>query len=106
MNNNRFDYGDALVSLHPNQNWSVIGLDYSSLVWNDTLIPAPTEEKLKSEIAKLQKEYRSEEYKLLRKAEYPDIAEYIDGVVKGDQSQIDNYILKCINVKKKYPKSQ
>jgi hypothetical protein len=39
-----------------------------------------------------------------RKAEYPSIENYIDGVVKGDQTQIDNYITECLAVKAKYPK--
>jgi hypothetical protein len=39
-----------------------------------------------------------------RKNEYPPIEDYIDGVVKGDQSQIDEYIQKCLEVKAKYPK--
>jgi len=36
--------------------------------------------------------------------EYPPITDYIDGVVKGDQAQIDTYIKKCLAVKQKYPK--
>ena len=39
-----------------------------------------------------------------RAAEYPQITDYIDGVVKGDQVQIDKYIADCIAVKAKYPK--
>jgi hypothetical protein len=39
-----------------------------------------------------------------RKNEYPPITEYLDGVVKGDQEQIDNYISECLAVKAKYPK--
>jgi Fic family protein len=39
-----------------------------------------------------------------RIAEYPPITEYIDGVVKGDQAQIDKYIADCLAVKAKYPK--
>ena len=35
---------------------------------------------------------------------YPDIAVYLDGVVKGDQAQIDAYIAACLAVKAKYPK--
>jgi len=30
--------------------------------------------------------------------------DYIDGVVKGDQAQIDKYIADCLAVKAKYPK--
>jgi hypothetical protein len=40
----------------------------------------------------------------LRKSEYPPITDYIDGVVKGDQAQIDAYIAACQAVKAKYPK--
>jgi len=39
-----------------------------------------------------------------RAAEYPPMADYIDGVVKGDQAQIDAYIAACLAVKAKYPK--
>ena len=39
-----------------------------------------------------------------RAAEYPNITDYIDGVVKGDQAQIDKYIADCLAVKTKYPK--
>ena len=39
-----------------------------------------------------------------RKNEYPPIEDYIDGVVKGDQTQINEYIQKCLEVKAKYPK--
>jgi hypothetical protein len=39
-----------------------------------------------------------------RAAEYPSITDYIDGVVKGDQAQIDKYIADCLAVKAKYPK--
>jgi len=39
-----------------------------------------------------------------RAAEFPPITDYIDGVVKGDQAQIDKYIADCQAVKAKYPK--
>lgn len=44
------------------------------------------------------------QYQRDRKQEYPPIEDYIDGVVKGDQDQIDEYIQKCLAVKAKYPK--
>jgi len=43
-------------------------------------------------------------YKVERAKEYPPITDYIDGVVKGDQAQIDKYIADCFAVKAKYPK--
>lgn len=48
----------------------------------------------------------STEYKFLRASEYPPITEYLDGIVKGDQQQIDNYISKCLAIKAKYPKPE
>lgn len=43
-------------------------------------------------------------YKAKRQAEYPPITDYLDGVVKGNQAQIDKYIAGCLAVKTKYPK--
>jgi hypothetical protein len=43
-------------------------------------------------------------YKYARAREYPNMVDYIDGVVKGDQAQIDKYIADCLAVKAKYPK--
>jgi hypothetical protein len=44
-------------------------------------------------------------YKAKRASEYPPITDYLDGVVKGDQTQIDKYIADCLAVKTKYPKA-
>jgi hypothetical protein len=43
-------------------------------------------------------------YAQKRAAEYPPMTDYLDGVVKGDQLQIDAYIAACLAVKAKYPK--
>jgi hypothetical protein len=39
-----------------------------------------------------------------RASEYPPITDYIDGVVKSDQAQIDKYITDCLAVKARHPK--
>ena len=39
-----------------------------------------------------------------RANEYPDFKEYLDGIVKGDDAQIQKYINDCLAVKAKYPK--
>ena len=39
-----------------------------------------------------------------RAAEYPPFTDYLDGIVKGDQTQIQAYIDACQSVKIKYPK--
>jgi hypothetical protein len=41
-----------------------------------------------------------------RQAEYPPYSDYLDGVVKNDQAQIDAYIAACQAVKTKYPKPE
>ena len=39
-----------------------------------------------------------------RQAEYPPMTDYLDGVVKVDQAQVQAYIDACLAVKAKYPK--
>jgi hypothetical protein len=48
--------------------------------------------------------FNARAYIAKRATEYPNPAEYLDGVVKGDQAQIDKYIADCLAVKAKYPK--
>ena len=43
-------------------------------------------------------------YAQMRAAEYPDFRDYLDGIVKADQEQLDAYISACRTVKLKYPK--
>ena len=43
-------------------------------------------------------------YAQKRSSEYPPMADYLDGMVKGDQAQIQSYIDACLAVKTKYPK--
>jgi len=72
-------------------------IDDASIVVDDGM-PSARREKTRSEI-------ESElSYATKRKAEYPPVTDYIDGVVKGDQSQIDAYVAACQAVKAKYPK--
>ena len=47
-----------------------------------------------------------DQYKYDRASAYPPITDYLDGVVKGDQAQIDAYIAACQAVKAKYPKGE
>ena len=45
-----------------------------------------------------------EAYIAKRQAEYPPFTDYLDGIAKGDQAQINKYIADCQAVKAKYPK--
>jgi hypothetical protein len=49
---------------------------------------------------------QSQTYKAKRQAEYPPITDYLDGIVKGDEAQIQSYIDACNAVKNKYPKPE
>jgi hypothetical protein len=46
----------------------------------------------------------SKAYIAKRQAEYPPFTDYLDGIAKGDQAQIDKYIADCQAVKSRYPK--
>lgn len=98
-----FGITDALLSLRPGSEWILNGDEYAGLQWLSDSEP-PTEDELLEEAQRLQQEYDALEYQRLRAAEYPDFREYLDGVVKGDQSQVDQYISDCLAVKEKYPK--
>ncbi len=43
-------------------------------------------------------------YDKKRVRKYPDFRDYLDGIVKGDQAQVQAYIDACLAVKAKYPK--
>ena len=45
-----------------------------------------------------------EAYKYQRAKEYPPMTDYLDGIVKGDNAQVQAYIDACNAVKNKYPK--
>ena len=62
-----------------------------------------TDDNVVAEWIKAQDE-ASKTYSDKRKESYPPATDYLDGVVKGDQVQIDKYIADCLAVKDKYPK--
>lgn len=68
--------------------------------------PFPTEQELEVAAQQQAALNAASEYGRKRAFEYPNFLEYIDGVVKGDQAQIDAYIAACRAVKDKYPKPE
>lgn len=104
--NKTFGITDALLSLASGAEWVLNGDDLSGLEWLDGAIARPTDLAILQEIDRLQKEYDALEYQRLRADEYPDFKDYLDGVVKDDQAQIDAYIAACQAVKDKYPKPE
>lgn len=67
-------------------------------------VTKPTKSEFDAKLAELISAWEGKEYQRKRAAEYPDFREYLDGIVKGDQAQIDAYIAACQAVKAKYPK--
>ena len=102
--NRTFGIVDALQTITPGAQWVLSGEEYSGLEWLDENQQQPTEEAIIAEVARLQAEYDALEYQRLRKPEYPPIEDYIDGIVKGDEAQVQAYIDACLAVKEKYPK--
>ena len=98
----------ALVNLRPGAKFNCTFNDNSNvptkLEWLSPEFSVPTQEEIDTEISRLQTEYDALEYRRARALEYPPITEYLDGVVKGDQEQIQAYIDACLAVKAKYPK--
>jgi hypothetical protein len=92
---------DALSSLRPKAEWTVRG---NKIEWLDKIQVQPTQAEIDAEVVRLQAEYDAQDYARKRKAEYPDIYDYMDGIVKNDQAQIDKYIADAQAVKSKYPK--
>jgi hypothetical protein len=74
------------------------------LHWDAKLGPQPTQEQLDAAWAAKVTADAAIAYKAKRAAEYPDFRDYLDGIVKGDQAQIQAYIAACQAVKAKYPK--
>ena len=84
---------EAIYKLYPNVKYINNEIAYDA---NDNVV-AIDEPLVQIEIDKVA-------YIARRQAEYPDFKEYLDGIVKGDQAQIDKYIADCQAVKLKYPK--
>jgi hypothetical protein len=98
------DFTDALISLAPNSVWAISGNDYSTLEWHSDDVQKPSLKEIKAELDRLIVEQELTAYKAQRSAHYPDPAEYLDGIVKGDLEQVQGYIEKCLAVKAMFPK--
>lgn len=106
MTMRHFGITDALVSLAPGAQWTLSGDSLDGLTWLSEDIERPLDSEIDTEVTRLQAEYDALEYQRLRAAEYPDFKEYLDGIVKGNQEQVDKYIADCLAVKEKYPKPE
>ena len=73
-------------------------------VWLPQCTPITDEEADTIRVAEQAASFAALTYAQKRQSEYPPMTDYLDGVAKGDQAQIDKYIADCLAVKAKYPK--
>ena len=98
---NQITKSTAILSLVPNAEF----VNREGVIeWHNPSTAPVSDEQIDQELIRLQQQYELDSYKRNRLAEYPPITDYIDGVVKGDQTQINAYIAACQAVKAKYPK--
>ena len=71
--------------------------------WNLDILK-PTIAQLDAYEAQANEVEKLNQVKANRSKEYPDFREYLDGIVKGDNVQVQKYINDCLAVKAKYPK--
>ena len=100
----KINIAQSVLAIKSDAQVSVSGNDINTLEWHDNNPTNITNQQILSKQSELQAEYDLKEYQRDRANEYPDFREYLDGIVKGDQAQIDKYIADCLAVKAKYPK--
>ena len=93
----------SILAINPNAQVSVNAEDINQITWHNGTQPIPANIILAKQ-QELIAEYNSKEYQRQRAKEYPDFKEYLDGIVKGDDAQVQKYINDCLAVKAKYPK--
>jgi hypothetical protein len=93
----------AILNLVPGAAFSLVGDDLADIDWQDDR-DMPSEADILAEVERCWQDWHNTEYQRLRKPEYPPIEDYLDGVVKNDQAQIDAYVAACQAVKDQYPK--
>jgi hypothetical protein len=101
--NGKIALGKAIKAINADAKYTYLGDDIDTIEWLNDTAPVSKEDILAKQ-AELQAEYDAQDYARKRKVEYPDIYDYIDGIVKSDQAQIDKYIADCQAVKDKYSK--
>lgn len=87
------NYAIELITLYP----TIVNID-----GNDAFDANGNKVEYDSSVVQAKVDAKS--YMAKRAAEYPSITDYVDGIVKGDQAQVQAYIDACLAVKAKYPK--
>jgi hypothetical protein len=97
------DITKAILAINPKAEVVIIDENLTTIQWLNNTQPIPANEIIAKQ-QELIAEYQSNKYKRNRENEYPNFKEYLDGIVKGDNAQVQKYINDCLAVKAKYPK--
>jgi len=101
--NGKITLEEAILKINPNASMGISGDDVDQIEWLESTAPISKADILAKQ-TELQAEYDALDYARKRKAAYPDIYDYMDGIVKDDQTQINKYIADSQAVKARYPK--
>lgn len=97
------DICSAILAINSSAEVSVDNEDYERITWhNGTEVISKSD--IQAKQAELKADFDSKQYQRDRQPEYPPATDYLDGIVKGDQAQIDKYIADCLAIKEKFPK--
>jgi len=98
------DLAKSIKAINKEAEFYITNENIDTIEWKNGTTPIPVNEILAKK-QELITEYNSKQYQRNRAKEYPDFIEYLDGIVKGDDAQIQKYINDCLAVKAKYPKN-
>jgi hypothetical protein len=95
----------SILAINPSAEVTVNADDINQITWLNGTQPIPVDQILAKQ-QELIADYNSKKYQRDRVPEYPNFKDYLDGIVKGDNAQVQKYINDCLAVKAKYPKGQ
>lgn len=92
---------EALVSLHPTAQWTLVGTDYAGLDWKDQEITKPSEQVVMAEVARLQAIFDANQYQRDRAQAYPSVQDQLDMLYHGGY---EGWRASIQTVKNQFPK--
>jgi hypothetical protein len=95
----------SILHLIPDAQFMCWENDYNRITWNDSNTKSkPSLDELETAWAAVEANEKAMAYKEQRVSAYPPMTDYLDGIVKADNAQVQKYIDDCLAVKAKYPK--
>ena len=96
---------EGILKVNPNAKVVVRGdtVDTCTIEWLDGTAEISKAD-IKTAMTQVDSDNNAIAYQEKRRSEYPPMADYLDAVVKGDDTAKQKYIDDCKAVKEKYPK--